>query len=201
MPGPETGAALVIDASVLINLLGCGAAEEVLVSLPHEVFIEHRALTEVLRDPSRNLPARDQRALLAQRQVLQERSLEGEAIDCFLELVAELDGLDDGEAATIAYALDQSAIAVLDERKARRIVRERFPTLARISTAGLFRILLEQQRLGAERVRQLLLEALQRARMSVPPPDIDWVIKLIGVELAEQCPSIRRSAIHRFQKG
>lgn len=201
MPGPETGAALVIDASVLINLLGCGAAEEVLASLPHEVFIEHRTLAEVLRDPSRNLPARDQRARLVQRRILQAHSLAGEAIDCFLELVAEPDGVDDGEAATIVCALGQSATAVLDERKARRIVRERFPTLTLSSTAGLFRVLLEQQRVGAERVRELLLAALQRARMSVPPEDIDWVIELIGVELAEQCPSIRRGAIHRFLHG
>ncbi|NBC15652.1 MAG: hypothetical protein GVY09_20365 [Gammaproteobacteria bacterium] len=70
-----------------------------------------------------------------------------------------------------------------------------------MSTAGLFGRLLEQQRMSAERVRGLLLAALQRARMSVPPEDIDWVIELLGVELAEQCPSIRRSAIHRFLRG
>ena len=201
MPGPEADAALVIDASVLINLLGSGAAEEVLTSLPQEVLIEHRAFSEVVRDPSRNLPAQNQRDLLVQRRHLQVRELEGAAIECFLELVVHPDGLDDGEAATIACAHDLGAVAVLDERKARRIIRERFPALAIMSTAGLFGRLLEQQRMSAERVRGLLLAALQRARMSVPPEDIDWVIELLGVELAEQCPSIRRSAIHRVLRG
>lgn len=198
MPEPEAGAVLVIDASVLINLLGCGAAEEVLRSLPVAILIEQRTLEEVLIDPSRTLPARDHRELLVQQQHLQVRQLAGDAIECFLELVAEPDGLDDGEAATIACALDLRAAAVLDERKARRIVGERFPALALTSTAGLFRSLLEQRRMDEERVRTLLLATLQRARMSVPTEEIDWVIGLLGAELAEQCPSIRRSAIRRF---
>ena len=48
MPGLETSAALVIDASVLINLLGCGATVEVLRLLPVAVLIEQRTLAEVL---------------------------------------------------------------------------------------------------------------------------------------------------------
>lgn len=87
---------------------------------------------------------------------------------------------------------------MLDERKARRVVGERFPALTLTSTAGLFRSLLEQRRMDEERVRTLLLATLQRARMSVPTEEIDWVIGLLGTELAEQCPSIRRSAIRRF---
>jgi len=198
MPGLETGAALVIDASVLINLLGCGATVEVLRLLPVAVLIEQRTLAEVLTDPGRNLPSREVRERLVQERHLHVRNLAGDAIECFLELVLEPDGLDDGEAATIACALDTGATAVLDERKARRVVRERFPGLALTSTAGLFRSLLEQRRMDDERVRTLLLAALQRARMSVPMDEIDWVIGLLGAELAEQCPSIRRSAIRRF---
>lgn len=198
MPEPEAGAALVIDASVLINLLGCGAAEEILHALPGAVLIEQRTLAEVLTDPSRNLPSRAGRERLIQRDQLQVRHLGGDAIEYFLELVSEPDGLDDGEAATIACALDLGATAVLDERKARRVVRERFPALALSCTAGLFRSLLAQRRMEEARVRTLLLAALQRARMSVPLEEGDWVIGLLGAELAEQCPSIRRSAIRRF---
>lgn len=198
MPTPEGGAALVIDASVLINLLGCGAAEEILQSLPNRVFIEPRALSEVLRAPSRNLPARAQRALLVEPGQLHLRALTGEAIASFLDLAAEPDGLDDGEAATIACAIELGAGVVLDERKARRIVRERFQQLGLRSTAGLFQALLEPRRKAAERVRTHLLAALQRARMSVPAEETNWVIDQLGVEVARQCPSIRRSAIQRF---
>lgn len=199
---PETAEmALVIDASVLINLLGCGAAGEILQLLPPAVLIEQRALSEVLRDPSRMLPAQDKRALLVERQLLQVRQLAGDAIERFLELVADPHELDDGEAATIACALDLGAVAVLDERKARRVARERFPSLPVDSTAGLFRSLLEQGRMDAEQVRAALLAALQEARMSVPGEEIDWVIRLLGVDLAKECPSIRRSAIRRFAGG
>jgi len=139
--------------------------------------------------------------VLVQRNLLEVRNLAGASIDWFLDLVAEPHGLDDGEAATIACALDVSAVVVLDERKARRIVREWFPALALTSTAGLFQALLDQGRMDAGSVQRMLLAALQRARMSVPPEEIDWVIGLLGVDLAEQCPSIRRSLIRRFLRS
>ncbi len=201
MPELEAVDALAIDASVLINLLGCGAAEEILHALPQAVLIEQRALSEVLHDPSRRLPARDQRERLIERQLLQVRQLAGPGIERFLELVAAPHELDDGEAATIAWAIDLNAVAVLDERKARRIVRECYPDLSLASTAGLFRTLLEQGRMDGSRVRGLLLAALQQARMSVPSDEIDWVMGVLGVEVAEQCPSIRRHAIRRFARG
>jgi predicted nucleic acid-binding protein len=197
-PGELASEALVIDASVLINLLGCGAVEEVLRALPAVVLIERRTLAEVLRDPSRELPARAQRERLIEQRLLRVLQLEGDAVGRFLDLVAAPHELDDGEAATIACALELNAVAVLDERKARRIVREQFSTLTLSSTAGLFRTLLEQERMDNTRVRGLLLAAIQRARMSVPAEEIDWVIGLLGPETAGQCPSIRRSAIRRF---
>lgn len=203
MPEPERELELdlIIDASVLINLLGCGAAETVLQSLPRAVSIEKRALAEVLRDPSRNLPAQGKRQLLVDRKLLQVRQPQGDAIECFLELVTEPHELNDGEAATIACAIDLGAVAVLDERKARRIARERFPALPVDSTAGLFRALLEEERIDATQIRAMLLAALQRARMSVPREDIDWVIRVLGAKTAWQCPSISRGDIRRFLDG
>ncbi len=46
--------------------------------------------------------------------------------------------LDDGEAATIAYAVEQGAITIIDERKANRICGARFPKLRVGSTVDLF---------------------------------------------------------------
>ncbi len=50
----------------------------------------------------------------------------------FADLVggAAADTLDDGEAATIACAMERSAIALIDDRKAIRLWAERFPHLA-----------------------------------------------------------------------
>ena len=46
--------------------------------------------------------------------------------------------LDDGEAATIAYAVAHGGTAIIDERKANRICAERFPTLQVACTTDIF---------------------------------------------------------------
>jgi DNA-binding XRE family transcriptional regulator len=74
-------------ASEATRLLGSGEADTLLQALPPAILIEQRALAEVLRDPSRNLPVRDKRALLVERQLLQVRQLAGDAIESFLPLM------------------------------------------------------------------------------------------------------------------
>lgn len=200
MPESEDAPVYVLDASVLINFLGCGAADDILRTLPGQAWMEQRALAEVLLDPGRRLPSIEQREALIESGALRAQALCGVGIERFLALVSDEDRLDDGEAATIACALQLGGVAALDERKGRRVARERFRDLVLISTAGLFRTLVESGSMPEEQVRMLIVAALQKARMSVPSEDVDWVIGQVGVEVAEQCPSIRRSAIRRFRQ-
>src|SRR5690606_30533922 len=62
--------------------------------------------------------------------------LGGESIGHFTSLVSgsAAETLDDGEAATIAYALECGGTAIIDERKANRICSERFGALRRACT-------------------------------------------------------------------
>jgi hypothetical protein len=117
------------------------------------------------------------------------------AFALFLELTGDdlLGGLDDGEAATIAYAIATSteAVVVTDERKAARIFSERWPHRTLIDTVTL----LAQPSHGAQVDEQMLanacFSALTHARMRVPSPGVEWIWELIGDERAAQCPSLR----------
>lgn len=200
MPKPEAeGTARreiqVLDASVLINLLGSGHVEMVLGALKGSSTMVDRTFREVLKDPSGRMPSAADRQSLVDQGLLRVETLNAEAIELFLDLVSAPDTLDDGEAATIAFAVLEGAVAVLDERRARRIVRERFPELRLDSTAGLLRRLNDEHRLPPETIRDILFAALQKARMAIVAEEMDWAIRTLGIERARQCPSIPRRAL------
>jgi predicted nucleic acid-binding protein len=186
---------LVLDASVLINLLGSGHVEVVLRAWKGSVVMVDRTFREVLRDPSGRMPSVADRQFLVDQGLIRVEALNSEAVELFVDLVSAPDALDDGEAATIAFAVIAEAVAVLDERRARRIVRERFPELALDSTAGLLRRLNEDHCLLPDTIREVLFAALQKARMSIVAEEMNWAIRTLGVERARQCPSIPRSAL------
>ena len=65
------------------------------------------------------------------------------------------DTLDDGEAATIACALEHEATVLIDEKKATRLCAERFPHLTVGSTVDLFGCVAVRAVLGGDLVRPL----------------------------------------------
>src|SRR5207253_3083927 len=97
--------------------------------------------------------------------------------------------LDDGEAATIAYAAVNGGTALLDERKAIRIANERFPTLRLGSTVDLFADPTVEQALGHANLADALFNALRNGRMRVLPQHLAWV-GMIGPERAALCASL-----------
>lgn len=117
------GASLVLDASSGLNLLGTGCAAEILRALPHEVVVTDKALYEIERDPLTGTPGSFVMEQLRAAGLLRVVNLSEPAYACYLSLVGapSPDGLDDGEAATVAHAIDVGAAPVLDERKATRI--------------------------------------------------------------------------------
>ena len=97
--------------------------------------------------------------------------------------------LDDGGAATIACAIERSAVALIDDRKAIRICKEDFPNL----TVGCTVDVLAQRDVRAALGRQLgeaVYSALERGRMRVPDRYGPWVVHLIGKERAAGCRSL-----------
>src|SRR5262249_202499 len=102
--------------------------------------------------------------------------------------------VDDGEAATIAYALAHVSTALIDERKATRICRERFPQLRLATTIDVLIHNHVQQRLGQALLTDAVWHALQDGKMGVLSHHVAWVVGLIGDERAAQCPSLPRRA-------
>lgn len=102
--------------------------------------------------------------------------------------------LDDGEASTIAFAVETGAIALIDERKATRMCVERFPALALACTVDLFAHPQVRHTLGPEGLADAVFSALDRARMHVHTHHLAWVVNLIGPERAACCKSLPSSS-------
>jgi predicted nucleic acid-binding protein len=190
---------VIADASVAINLNATGRAMEILRALPFRVAVTDIVEAE-LREDRRS--GRQDAALLAElveAQRVRIVSLNDAALSVFGELVAgaAAETLDDGEAATIAYAVTHDAVPVIDERKARRICHQRFGGLHVLSTVELVMQPAVETALGRDALADAVFQALQSARMRVLPEYVGWVIALIGIDRALQCPSLPRGARFR----
>ena len=98
--------------------------------------------------------------------------------------------LDDGEAATIAYALTSSYEALIDERKARRICAEPYAALVVTTTVELLLDSTTKAELGPDGVEDALFSALSCGRMRVPSLQLDRVVGILGKERAALCNSL-----------
>ena len=183
---------LVLDASVVINLLGTGQVKEILNALGHQCIIEVSALKEINRDPITQKPAEEILNQLAAEELLVTTQMEPAEEELFLQLVSGSleESLDDGEAATIAVGRARDIIIVLDERKGSNIVRARFEKTRLINTLDLFQSKALSSRFSSEEIADLVYSALIYSRMRVPKSYRDWIVDLIGENRARECSSI-----------
>lgn len=186
--------ALVIDASVVINLIASGYAGKIMESLDAEIVAVAAVSEELARGKSNGRKDADRLEEIIKDGYIRIVALdsEGEKIFETLTVGPASSTLDDGEAATIAYALGVGGIAVIDERKAARICSERFPTLKTASSLELFSACDGSGGLSRVELRDAVTNALQVARMRVFHDQCEWVVKLIGKEMSRKCPSLPR---------
>ena len=126
-------ALIVADASVAINLSASGYSETIFSALPNPVVVTNEVLLELEVDRRNDRSYADAFSALVGTGYVEVVHLGKTGLEHFKDLVmgtAE-QTLDDGEAATIAYALEHRATALLDERKANRICENRFSTLSK----------------------------------------------------------------------
>lgn len=197
----EPDQTLVADASVAINLNAAGCAPALVSALQHRLLITDIAAAE-LRMDRRN--GRDDAALLmelVEGKLLQIVSLDAPALEIFERLVVGSAGetLEDGEAASIAYAVQNRACCLTDDRKAQLIGSQRFPDLRLASTMDLFSDRRASIALGADVLSESIFLAMRDARMRVPAHKVEWVIGLIGHDRARQCPSLPRTVRERTE--
>lgn len=181
------------DASVLINLLATHRLADVLRALAAPAFVADEAFAEVLVDPRDRKRNPDVLGPFVASGALTRVALDEAARETFLDLTAtEPDGLDDGEAATLAYAVHRGCAAAIDESKARALCGRQYPGLRVVTTVDLLRSDPVRRALGEEAVVEATFQALRRARMSVPTEHLGWVRQVLGPERLALCSSLRR---------
>lgn len=188
---------VIADTSVVINLHATGCGETILEALPNRFFVVSQVLEELEggRQTGRNDAAAIAGSVASGRVTVAH--LGGAGQGYFLDLVSGSAArtLDDGEAATIAYALEVEphGIPLIDERKANRVCAERFADLLTGSTIDVLAQDAVQAALGRGRLAEATFNALSAGRMRVLPHHVRWVVDLIGPERTTQCPSLPRS--------
>ena len=195
-PSLSSSCVVTADTSTIINLNATGCAREILEACGSR-FVVVDVVRDELEDGRRN-GRRDAdllRCLLADG-CLGLVQLDAVATGHFESLVIgpAVMTLDDGEAATIAYAVGKDATAVIDERKATNICAQRFPGLAICSTVDILARPEVRKKLGDEELSSAVFRALVHGRMRVFQQHLEWVVALIGSERAAACTSLPRIA-------
>lgn len=190
------GAALVADASVIININGTGHAADIIRAMPHAFTVTENACAELEAGSRRGHNDYARLLELIDAGIVRRASLGAAGLTVYETLIggSTVRTLDDGEAATIAHAHETSGIALIDERKARSLCAASFPKLAIVPTIELLMHDAIATALGADRQADAIENALTRARMQVPPEHVAKVCALIGPERAAQCASLPRVA-------
>jgi hypothetical protein len=170
--------------------------DEILALLGREVIAERTAYDEIKRHP---IPGSDHIAALAELTVsgllrVQEMRVEERVL--FRELTANdlARGLDDGEAATIAFAIGHAnrAAPVIDERKATNLFANRWPDRTILMTVDLLADPRVVKHLSRSRLCDAVYSALTHARMRVASRSREWVNDLLGEERVRECRSLGR---------
>jgi hypothetical protein len=182
---------LVIDASVLINLLGTRVPGPIFSALGRIFAIDEVTLAEVNIDPATQGSAR--RAI----EELQAHGLLTILNDSTYEQFLSFTGaeapndLDDGEAATLAHACSNAFVAVIDERKATRVALSCEPPLTVLNSLDLLAAHELTARLGSTAVADALFFAIRDAKMRVPREGREWTVTILG-NRAQECPALAR---------
>jgi predicted nucleic acid-binding protein len=183
---------LVADASVWINLVAGARAADVIRVLAMRPQIPRIALDELERGRDKGRRTAAALADLIKDGLVEVAELPSGAEETYLNLVAGpvSQTLDDGEAATLALALQVGAVAIIDERKAINLARDRFPALQVISTTELLLSDAVRSVFSNEELGNVLYGALREARMRVPEHLLEAVCACLGPERAAGCVSL-----------
>jgi predicted nucleic acid-binding protein len=188
----DPAALLIADASSVININATACAERVIRAMPNRFAIADVVAVELEGGRARGRTDADLLKGLVNSKLIEVVKLDDSAEEYFEQLVVGPANatLDDGEAATIAFAISQKATPLLDERKATRICTTAFPSVRIASTVDIFAHPMVEKALGRKGLADAVFNALFHGRMRVLPHHLDWVITLIGAERAGTCASL-----------
>jgi predicted nucleic acid-binding protein len=165
----ELTSRFVLDASVIINLLGCGHASDILAAIRSPFLVEERTLMEIQRHPISGRSHIDELAALKAAGLLQLHRMSDEAYALYLDLIDDSSPacLGDGESAAIATAATLGYRVALDDRKARKILAKRFPQITPVTTVGLFFAASMQNSYIETTMPKIIESAVRHSRMAI----------------------------------
>jgi predicted nucleic acid-binding protein len=195
----DPDAILVADTSTIINLNASGSSREILRAVPNRVVVAEAVLAELEAGKQRGHQDADYLKELLNDGLIEVITMGDVGTQHFEELVIgpATGTLDDGEAATIAIAIEQQGIALIDEPKAHRICSERYPDLRTGCTVDIFAHPEVLRALGEQTLALSVFNSLTYARMNVLPHHADWVVKVVGTDRAAYCISLPKSVRQR----
>ncbi|MFB9980650.1 hypothetical protein ACFSQQ_00650 [Mesorhizobium kowhaii] len=187
----DPDAILIADANVVIGLNASGHAGRIIELTRRRIIVPDNAGNELAIGARFGHDDGAQLEALVAEGLVERMMLDRTALATYEALIDGTHGdtLDDGEAATIAIAVRLGGVAVLDERKARRMCAQHFPAIVQGCTA---QWLLGAAALGRAAHAEAMVNALQKGRMLVPSEFLNDVVALIGQEAAGACPSLPR---------
>jgi predicted nucleic acid-binding protein len=159
---------LILDASVLFNVLGSGVAEDILRAIDVPCLVEERTAAEVRRMPGERVESSPLSPLF-DAGYLQLHRMSAEAYETYLSLVSGLptETLDDGESAAIALSTGGLGAVVLDDKKARRILSSRFAGVASATSLSFMVEAARRAGWGEQKLRGAITLARTVSRMAV----------------------------------
>lgn len=192
----DTRVRLVADASVIINLNATACAAAIIKAVPNSFVVTENACTEIEMGARNGHDDHRQLVELIGAGLIERVRLGAAGAATYESLIdgSALKTLDDGEAATIAYAHRNACIPVIDERKARTLCAASFPGLAVASTAELLMHKSIAAAIGAQGQADALVNTLTAARMRVPLELLEQLMAIIGPDRAALCASLPRVA-------
>ena len=185
---------IVLDASVVINLLATGSARAILQTLEASFFVTANVVNEIQKGGTNGRQEPKLLTELIDAGIVRVEELSGSSLERFFDVVSghTVDSLGDGEAATLAFAYSHGFTAAIDEKKATRVAGMRFEAMRIITTIDIFASAPVQALLGREALAGAILRALQVARMQVRQYQYSWVVGLVGAGNITACPSLKR---------
>lgn len=188
-----------LDASVVISILESGYGDIIFGGLGPRMILTKQVIREVFPKRKINDNRREQLERLIRDRHLQQHVMQQDELLTFLDLVSaeHPDGLNDGEASTIASAYHRNTAIVIDEHKALRICKEKFPAVPVYNAIDLLKLAEQQKLLSAAQLQEGLVNALQRARMHVHSWHMEWIAGKVQREVLANCRSIRKGTISK----
>lgn len=188
----NSNVALVADTSVLINLTATGFSDRIIGALKNTFVITGNVYRELKEGVKRGYEEGKEIQNLIDSGTVAVTDLGGTGKSIYASLVAgdTVQTLDDGEASVIACAVEIKGVAVIDERKAKRVCRERFPQTSTMMTIDLLLDEAVGKALGKERQRDAVYKALSKANMRIPRKIERDIVILVGKDRAADCSSL-----------